>query len=243
MIKKLSLKFVLVFLVLVVSVIITSSCYADLSTTVKEVPFTLEDVYSSSNFEHYWQDVAPDFDFYGNDYKLLVYYRAYDNIYIFKFLYGNHADIASTNITPAGYIYYFDSSGAQLKVNYYTGQVNGDGSIRYILLNNSTDKLSDSIPDGSSYDCQLANLTNFEIKYNNEAFYEPQLLSVDVTHEFQSDTSAKVNFVINNAPEGAYLQYSLTGVKISTDLDAPVQLRNPITYTPRSNKFSCKGKY
>lgn len=64
-------------------------------------------------------------------------------------------------------------------------------------------------------------------------------LSVDVVHEFQSDTSAKVNFTINNASEGSVLKYSLTGVEISTDLTAPLQLRNPVTYTPRSNKFSC----
>lgn len=63
---------------------------------------------------------------------------------------------------------------------------------------------------------------------------------VDVSHIFQSDTSAKINFDYSSYGSNAsVLKYSLTGVELNTDLTAPIQLRNPVTYTPRSNKFSC----
>lgn len=81
---------------------------------------------------------------------------------------------------------------------------------------------------------KVVDCTTFNIYLNGpngDLVYTPNRLSIDVTHEFQNDTSAKVNFAINNAPEGAYLEYSLTGVEINADLNAPIKLRNPIRYS------------
>lgn len=259
MIKKLSLKFVLVFLVLVVSVIITSSCYASETFTYHDIynitvdegagTVTIQDTVNNITKSY---NCSTGFNNYSQ-YYIVVKYDSEDSSYPYTFniLFSNSFKWKNYG----GYYCYVNIS--DLLLYYINADPTNSSNNSIVLMQTVTNPANEAFylygytVDSSdvvfNYYCDetviiYSNHTIYGRANTSKVLYEPsQLLSVDVTHEFQSDTSAKVNFTVNSAPEGAYLQYSLTGVEISTDLDAPVQLRNPVTYTPRSNKLSCKG--
>ncbi len=63
---------------------------------------------------------------------------------------------------------------------------------------------------------------------------------VDVSHEFQSDTSAIVTFDYSSYGTDYVLKYSLAGIEVSTDLTAPVTLKNPVIYHPGVTNLQVK---
>ena len=67
---------------------------------------------------------------------------------------------------------------------------------------------------------------SFETLDNN--IFEP--IIVNLSHQFQSDTSAKIYFDLN-IPNGSVLKYSLSGIELNTDLTAPLELKNPVNYS------------
>ena len=232
MIKKLSLKFLLVFLVLVVSVFITSSCYAVLSdiSGIRETPFTSDDVYNEVASYGFTKDNSVLLVLSSsNSYTIWVISPSSELSYV--------AEVSSGHTSGRA----FNSSGSSVTCAYYkfyysvsTSSFSHDGSV----FPSNTTFVGMFGPFGYS---KVGDISTITIKdYSGNIVYEPlPPQHVDVTHEFQSDTSAKVNFTVSNAPDGSILKYSLTGVELNTDLTAPLQLRNPVTYTPRSNKFGC----
>lgn len=246
MIKKLSFKFVLVFLVLAVVVFTVSTCYATPSTStssiISDTPFSLNDVINSTAYKNYVNNTGNFSNKTIDDLDFLIFSGSLStyNIYIYfdKYPDGAYFDKDSSS---SNYFYIYDSSGNIL--NQYT-------SYLWLKYDVATGVFSTTAINGSTSmfsNINLVNLTNFylsdlttlEVKAFSLA-YVPSVANVKVTHEFQSDTSAKVTFDYSSYGSNAsVLKYSLTGVEINTDLTAPIQLRNPVTYTPRSNKFSC----
>lgn len=271
MIKKLSLKFVLVFLVLVVSVFITSSCYAEDTTKyndigplssdgVKELTVTNTSTSKFYNGTSYSSTVSSWTNSYlnyvSNGTAKMLYFKY--NGYTFCYLTHNH----NSSFTNPGVGYMYKLTTYYLGFSTYgcSGQLfvwnsdtqnwhytNGDPTVADTT---ATSSYFDSINFNSVVlDIYCANSTEDYIRYNSNSKsgviifdsseYVPPA-SVHVTHEFQSDTSAKVSFDYSSYGSNAsVLKYSLTGVELNTDLTSPIQLRNPATYIPRSNKFSC----
>lgn len=251
MIKKLSLKFVLVFLVLVVSVFITSTCYAAYTATYGEEvlnsPLSYNDIMSDSVISGYINSIAEKKDFDASDIGICAVYNRGTNVYYY-YLFFRHSEYSNlfvtsnssftgfgfvkNNVHSTGYVFDFTYSETDGIVygSYLNNYIDGNASISLTYFT-YTWKANNTLLDF----LDITNIPIYQDLGQTVLLYEPVFASVDVTHEFQSDTSAKVNFDYSSYGTDYILKYSLTGVEISTDLTAPLQLKNPVTYSPRSN--------
>lgn len=166
MIKNLKLKFVLVFLILVVSVFITSSCYAMTVESAESLPFSVEDIYSNATLIDKFTTncgYVPTID----NTTLVVYYS--NNTYYCMIIDGiNHNYIYN----GSGYKYYYG----------YLNSTTGGSAYRVVLkgaaLSYSTGSETATFgeylfsSDSKIYDC-----TNIAI-YNdngNTLIYQPEI--------------------------------------------------------------------
>lgn len=220
MIKNLKIKFLICLFLLVTVFSVTSSCFAVDITTVVDSGYTEEEIIQM--FTSKGITIPNNYILYMEGPYNYTRITLYEN---FAYLKKNSSD---------NYYYFYNSSNQKITVNGYYIDASKGSFDNYEVRTASWNKLN--VTDSNIE--AVSTITIYDSNMN--IMYEPiGKMSVDVTHEFQSDTSAKVNFTVNNAPEGSILKYSLTGVEITTDLNAPLQLRNPITYTPRSEQFSC----
>ena len=262
MIKKLRLKFVLVFLVLVVSVFITSSCYADDTTKYNDLgllsDYGIEELTADNISKNKFYNgssygtgitgwVAGNVDDLNNGTAKMLYFKY--NGYDFCFL---TFDYETADIAGVGYLRKYST--------YYYGLMSFNCS-KYLYVWNPTTSMwhwtmgDPTIADNSSssvyftsarfsdlvLDLYCVNCTGDYVSYNSgtstysyifDASEYVPPASVKVKHEFQTDTSAKVTFDYSSYGTDYILKYSLSGVEINTDLTAPVTLKNPITYSP-----------
>ena len=260
MIKKLSFKFVLVFLVLVVSVIITSSCYAAEEYTFKDFNITLDKDAKTITALHVPSNMSQTYDIsYGldnySDYYLQVNdFNKYSNMfsinYAFGLVFSNELDWKEYSneslyayCDQNQYVYFFQfiqwaSNGNYVFQSPYSNVGFSDSENGSSYYKRGQYLLSLDYDYNYKYlDTEILTASHIITTPNGTVLYSSQ--SVNVTHEFQSDTSAKVNFDYSLYGTDYILKYSLTGVELNADLTAPLELKNPITYTPRSNKFSC----
>lgn len=223
MIKKFKLKIFICMFVLVAVFSVTSTCFAafDVSTVETcDTPFTLDEVYNEGASLGFTKDNSEVFTVFSTSL----------NKYTIWFI-STSTGFSYLKSEAPNYIYavFSDSSGNEIDCHYYQFYY-ADGIYRHEYAINKT---GDSANFFSRDGCFIGNIsTAAVIDYTDNIIYAPNQLSVDVTHEFQIDTSVKVNFAVNNAPDGTVLKYSLSGVEMSTDLTAPLQLRNPVTYSP-----------
>lgn len=240
MIKKLSLKFVLVFLVLVVSVFITSSCYA--AFTEDNVTVVSLDNYNISLNDVYDYMISQDSNFLSTYNNGVVAFLSGDSEIRFVF-FSNASEISSLALVPIS------------NESVETHRIMNDGSsskyayIARVYYNFETNTFSNYLTNqfgdilkwysaNGKFNFNVLDCTSYNIYFNDvngSLLYEPSRVSVIVSHEFQSDTSAKVVFDYSSYGTDYILQYSLSGVEVNSDLTAPIKLRNPVTYSPLTN--------
>ncbi len=244
MIKILKSKFFICLFLLVTIFSVASSCYA--------YSFNTNTIYEDVYLDLAKENVTIDLD--NLNYRIICFYDSYYAQYCYFFIYegeesseGLFDNTYTKCILESGQYRHkiYNSSGNVLNFYYQSVTIYSTGTIRQVFGGDGSLKsyyTSDGTGSKSVY--YVVDSTEIDYYSNGNLVYDaPERSVVKVIHEFQSDTSAKVIFTLNNVPDGSILKYSLSGVEISTDLTEPLQLRNPVTYTPRSNKLSCKTKY
>ena len=221
MIKKLSLKFVLVFLVLVVSVIITSSCYAEDTTRYNDIgllsDYGIEEItvdnisrntfYNGSSYDSGIADwVSDNVDYLNNGTAKMLYFRY--NGYDFCFLtynYDNNSSIAGVGYYYKGSTYYpmtyWYCSGYLYVWNSNTSNWHWTQGDPTIADTSSSSHLFLSVNFGAvTLDLYCANCTGDYVRYN----------ATTSACEYIFDSSAYVPPVIEIDTS---FDYSLSGLK------------------------------
>lgn len=218
MIKKLSFKFVLVFLVLVVSVIITSSCYAAYTATfgeeVLESPLSYNDIMSDSIIGGYFstsEELYPDrYDY--SDIGILAVYNRETNIYYYYLFYNcsdySHLFINSNSYATGfgyvkngvhsnGYFSYFtysETTGIVYASNFDKFSTDGSISVSggyYAYMWSKNNTLLDFV--------DITNIPIYQDLDQTTLLYEPSVaIDTSFDYSFNGVKRGQVNLEINN---------------------------------------------
>jgi len=177
MIKKLSFKFVLVFLVLVVSVFITSSCYAALSSTVVTPTFTKEVFYTGTSFISYCESNL-GYKLDETNSKIICFRNGSgtgSTAYYVTILYGeNLSDVSYLDFTSATDMGYFrNKNGELVTVNVLAGYLNTSGLFAGTWsINKDTCNYYNLIQINKDNTFYLTDITDYTVKIAGESIYQ-----------------------------------------------------------------------
>ena len=236
MIKKLSKKLLLVFSMLAVVLFTVSSCYAtptSATASVQSAPYSIEDIKNSDIYKQYATQHPSWSNYLSGDCYFLIYSNAdgtKDNIYIYNVKDGT--EYIRSHPTNSSYLTIYNSSGISSNHPYLLIYYDYSTS-SFVGTYDSSTSLSANTKSFESYsNFVLRDITTIKVVNAYGINFEPITEHVDVSHEFQSDTSAIVTFDYSSYGTDYVLKYSLAGIEVSTDLTASVSLKNPIIYYP-----------
>lgn len=243
MIKKLSKKLVFVFSMLAVVLFTVSSCYAtptSATSSVQSAPYSIEDIKNSAAYQNL---IKNHIVFSKFENPLFFAYEksdgVTDRIYVFD---GDTSDnlIDYIGVNASYYLCGYNTAGQFVDPSYF-----------YMEYNHNTCEFTSSQSlTSTSYFNGTASFQSYSsfilrdittVKVNAWGIdFEPITEHVDVSHEFQSDTSAIVTFDYSSYGTDYVLKYSLAGIEVSTDLTAPITLKNPVIYHPGVTNLQVK---
>lgn len=235
MIKKLSKKLLLVFSMLAVVLFTVSSCYATPTSAtahVESAPYSIEDIKNSSAYQNIVKNHS---SFVGMENPLFLVYEKSDGlsdtIYIFSDKKSEEI-IDYIDVKNSYYLYGYNSSDVIADPAYFKMEYNH--STKEFTTNQSLGSTSVFNGTGSFQNYSqfiLRDITTVKVKAWGLNF-EPITAHVDVTHQFNANGSATINFDYSSYGTDYVLKYSLAGIEPSLDLTAPITLKNPVTYHP-----------
>lgn len=244
MIKKLSKKLVFVFSMLAVVIFTVSSCYAtptSATASVQSTPYSIEDIKNSDIYKQYATQHLSWSNYLSGDCYFLIYSNAdgtKDNIYIYNVKDGT--EYIRSHPTNSSYLTIYNSSGISSNHPYLLIYYDYSTS-SFVGTYDSSTFMSATTKSFESYsNFVLRDITTIKVVNAYGINFEPITEHVDVSHEFQSDTSAIVTFDYSSYGTDYVLKYSLAGIEVSTDLTAPITLKNPVIYYPGVTNLQVK---